>query len=148
MISRMGPYVVLSVLLMTLFPTLVQPAITGLTLINAQTDLDIGPLGKIINLFDTGLQLNLRAEADRKYAAVEFELDGVLVKTETRVPYTIGGNNGNNNGNNYFVYPPLRQLGRHALVVRAKSKTGSVLTTYSANFDVVNRGVCELDDCC
>src|SRR5215213_6600985 len=87
--------------------------VSGLTLINAATDMVIGPLtnGATIDLRTAGSQLSVRAQvtpATTSGSAV-FTLDGVKIRTENAVPYAIQGDT---NGD-YLPWTP--SIGKHTL---------------------------------
>lgn len=74
-------------------------AVTSFTLVNAATDLDIGPLndGDIINLALTG-PISVRANVcnDANVESVKFLVNGSLFKIENLVFYSIAGDNSGN----------------------------------------------------
>ncbi len=90
------------------------PAVTGFTLVNADTDLDIGPLadGATINLAQTGHHLSVRAEVSGTVESVRFGLDGnANTRTENSPPYALAGDG--NEGTDYYPWSP--SLGAHTL---------------------------------
>ena len=93
--------------------------VVGLTLINAQTDQPLGGLahGQVIDLAQTGKQLNIRADVattGTPTKSVRFNFDGnPTFKIESLAPYAIAGDT--NNGKDFLPWTPA--LGTHTLVV-------------------------------
>ena len=87
--------------------------VTGFVLVDASTDLDIGPLtdGDTIDLDVVGDQLNIRAEVTGPVESVRFGLDGTAnYQTESTPPYALAGDS----GGNYNPWTP--GLGGHTLI--------------------------------
>jgi len=74
--------------------TLIQRVVTSFTLVNAATDLDIGPLnnGAVINLNQTP-EVNVRANlcTNTGTASVKFNLNGSQFKIEGSAPWALAG---------------------------------------------------------
>ena len=103
-------------LLASLFLLLSSPSVqanqvTGFTLVNADTDQDIGPLQDmaVINLAQLGTRLNVRADVAGAVLSVRFTLDLKNV-TDSTVPFSLGGDK---NGGDYSPWTP--ELGTHTL---------------------------------
>ncbi|QJE96378.1 PKD domain-containing protein [Luteolibacter luteus] len=116
------------------------PAISGVTLVNADTDRDLGPLthGAKINLATFGPNLNLRADSSPPVlGSVRFTLDGNAdYRLESLAPYTIGGDN---IWDDYLPWTPT--VGNHTLTVTAYSAAnggGTAGTPVTFNFSVIN----------
>jgi hypothetical protein len=90
-----------------------EAAVTGFTLINAETNQPIGPLkdGARLDLAKLPAKsLNIRAEVSPGFdGAVRFELDGKTVRTERSAPYALAGDR----EGDYFDWTPTP--GRHTL---------------------------------
>jgi hypothetical protein len=74
----------------------IERAITGFVLVNADTNADIGPLvqGSTLNLASLPRNLNVRAVTNGEpVGSVRFELDGTLARTENAAPFAIFGDN-------------------------------------------------------
>ncbi|MFW6107529.1 MAG: DUF5060 domain-containing protein [bacterium] len=87
--------------------------VTGLTLVDAQTDRDIRALtdGATIDLAKDGGSLNVRADVAGEVGSVRFAVDGKTVQTENVAPYALAGDRGGD-------YSPWRPSpGRHVLTV-------------------------------
>ena len=81
--------------------------VTGLVLINAQTDRDIGPLveGMVVDLDQVIWALNVRADTRGKVGSVRFGLDKNPSKiVESVAPFALAGD-GNGNYNNWTPSP-------------------------------------------
>ena len=90
----------------------------SLTLVDAQTDQDIGALtdGDVIDLSRVRSSLNVRADgADNAVTAMVFLFDGVSVRTETVAPFSLGGDL----SGDYKKYRPLAAQGPNVIEVRA-----------------------------
>jgi len=104
-------------------------SVTGFTLVNAATDVDIRPLGNndTIVLSQDGSSLNVRADVTGSVTSVTFGLDGNSnYRTEGVAPYALEGDS---NGD-YNPWTP--SIGSHTLI--ATPNSGSAMTI---NFDVV-----------
>lgn len=113
--------------------------ISGLTLINADTDKDISGLthGQEINFAIIGTtKLNVRANPAASTGSVVFMLDGKIFRTESYAPYALAGDG---SGGNYYAWTP--SLGRHTLIVTPYSLAGGKGTAgmpLTVEFTVVN----------
>ena len=110
------------------------PVITGFTLINATTDQDISDLEltntpAVINILETGMHLNIRANAVGQVGSVVFALDGVIINKENVFPYALAGDEP---PGDYRSWTPT--LGRHTLTAtpyegkNGKGQAGEALT--------------------
>jgi hypothetical protein len=115
-------------------------AVAALTLVNADTDQDIGPItdGMVINLAVTGSSLNVRADTNPPIVgSVRFSLDGAPDSmTQTGVPYTLGGDAA---GDDYLPWTPA--LGVRTLTATpftAAAATGTAGTPLTVSFTVIN----------
>jgi hypothetical protein len=110
-----------------------------MTLVNADTDTDIGLLhaGDTLNLATLPTKnLNVRADVQGTVASVRFSLDGAVVRTENVAPYALGGDT---NGN-YAAWTP--SVGSHSLTAAPFIGTGATGTAGIAmtlSFSVVNQ---------
>ncbi|MDB5294963.1 MAG: glycosyl hydrolase family 88, partial [Phycisphaerales bacterium] len=114
------------------------PAAGGLTLVNAATDADIGPLvaGQTINLAQTGTQLSVRANpTPAEVGSVKFVLDGgASIRVDNTSAYALAGNA----GGDYYAMTPT--VGPHTLAVTAyggADATGPAGATKTVKFTVV-----------
>jgi N-acetylneuraminic acid mutarotase len=93
-----------------------SPSVTGLTLINAATDLTVGSIanGATINVdLKNTRSLNFRADTSSA-TSVRFGYDGnTNFRTEGSAPFAFAGNN----GNDYAAFTPT--VGTHTVHVRA-----------------------------
>jgi glucose/arabinose dehydrogenase len=110
-------------------------AVTGVTLLNADTDIAIGALAnnQTINL-NTTPHINLRAETSGTIGSIVFTLNGAKYHTENSAPYCIGGDTGANAFNVWNVAP-----GTYKLVVTpwsAANGTGTAGAAFTVNFTV------------
>jgi hypothetical protein len=118
------------------------PAVTQLTLINADTDQDISILrnGAIIDYADLGTKnISVRANtAPANVGSVVFTLNGRVVRTENIVPYALGGDNMGNPPDYYAYSLPT---GTHTLTATPYTNTygrGTAGTAFTVRFTVVN----------
>jgi hypothetical protein len=116
--------------------------VVSLTLVNANTDLDIGPLadGMTIDLTALGSALNVRGNpiGVTLVRSVVFRFDGNIVKTENGAPYTLGGDSGTGN-----YYPWTPSLGVHTITATAHSSfngLGSIVAMTTVSFTVTKPG--------
>jgi len=116
------------------------PAISRVTLVNADTDREIGILtnGATINLATTGPNVNLRVDTSPPVlGSVRFNLDGNPdYKLESLAPYTIGGDH---IWDDYLPWTPA--TGSHSLTVTPYSAAGgggTAGTPVTVNFTVTN----------
>jgi hypothetical protein len=133
-----GPGVAIDLALFRTSPN--RPVTVSLTLINADTGSEIGPLfnNTIIDLAQTP-NINVRAnvEPSSLVASVQFGLDGKMVRMEHQAPFAFHGNC----GTSYAAWTP--PLGRHTVTASAfgakNAPTGSstLLSTVSVTFVVV-----------
>ena len=118
--------------------TISQAQVVSLTLVNAATDRDIGPLanGDVINLSVTGSHLNIRANTSGSVGSVRFALDGnTNFRTESAAPYALMGDS----SGDYASWTPA--LGSHSLTVApysASEGSGTVGILLSIDFTVTN----------
>lgn len=114
-------------------------SITGFVLIDAATDIDIGPLNPddTVNLAVTGTQLSIRADSSGSIGSVGFALDNsASFQTENFAVYALGGNS----GSNYYAVNELVQPGLHTVTATpysGKGKSGTIGTPVSITFVVV-----------
>lgn len=112
------------------------PTVTGLTLINADTDLAIGPLvgGQTIDLASVR-NLNVRADVNSLALSVQFGYDGGVYRTESTAPFAFAGDS----AGDYYVWTPT--VGSHTITATPYSATGATGTAgaaYSVNFTVTD----------
>ena len=112
--SKHKPIWSLAVVAVLMLPAVASgQEVTGFVLVDASTDLDIGPLtdGDTIDLDVVGDQLNIRAEVTGPVESVRFGLDGTAnYQTESTPPYALAGDS----GGNYNPWTP--GLGGHTLI--------------------------------
>lgn len=94
------------------------PEITSLTVIDADTDLDLWDLGLVLNLYPVS-RINLRANTSADTKSVRFWYDGNVYRTESTVPFAFSGDN---NGN-YNAWTP--SLGVHTVTAIPYSATNA-----------------------
>jgi len=107
--------------------------VTGFTLVNADTDSDIGPLndGDTINLTVVGTSLSIRADVSGSVSSVRFGLDGnPNYRTENVAPYALAGDS----SGDYHPWTP--SLGSHTVVA-----TPNVGSAMQITFQVVDETV-------
>jgi len=111
------------------------------TLINADTDREIGPLneGDVINLETLPTKnINIRAYVSPDtIGSLLFSLNGQGYKTENNGPYLLGGNSGTDYG--VWKYTPGQQKLK-ATVYSKKYAKGSVQGERTINFTIVGKG--------
>lgn len=103
--------------------------VTSFTLVNADTDRDIGPLAHLgtINLAKTGPRLNVRANVAGSVASVRFALDlKGNYRTESGGPFSLAGDS----AGNYAAWTPA--LGTHTLAATPYSGSGATGTAGTA----------------
>ena len=111
--------------------------ISSLTLINAQTDTEIGLLtdGAMYPFSELSTnQLSVRADVSGTIGSVVFALDGQEVQTENKAPYALLGNS----GKDYKPWAP--EPGTYVISVSAFSSSdggGSLLNEYSLSVTFV-----------
>ena len=116
------------------------PTVTSFTLVNADTDEDIGLIeeGDEIDLTITGVSLNIRANTNPDITgSVVISLDGIS-NTESVSPYAYGGDN----SGDYKVISLAK--GDHQIQATAYDETGGGGTsgpTFTINFSVVCQGL-------
>jgi hypothetical protein len=122
---------------------LADTAVTGLYLVNANSDNDIGLLtdGSVINLANLATSnLNVRAETSGTVGSVGFSLTGPSARNQTEnvAPYALFGDaSGNYNVGSFAV-------GQHTLVATPYSggnKSGTAGTAMSISFEVIDESV-------
>jgi hypothetical protein len=112
------------------------PVMATLTLINADTDKDIGLLtnGMTISLSTVGSSLNIRANSLISGAkSVVFFYDGTKVRVENSAPFSFAGDT----AGNYSVWTP--SIGSHTVIANcydASGGTGTMLSSVSITFSV------------
>ena len=107
-----------------------------LTLVNSNNNHDLYELDNntTINLNNTGRALNIRADFTAPPSVVRFYLNGSLVRTEQKAPYSIGGDT---NGNYNTWTPAVRT---HTLRVTSCNASGGILDQRSIHFTVIAGG--------
>jgi glucose/arabinose dehydrogenase len=118
------------------------PQLVGFTLVNADTDADMGPLtnGQVVNLVTLGTRnLNVRANTSpATIGSVVFNLSGTQVRnhTESGAPYALFGDNAGNYG------PWTPAPGNYSLKATpfaAGGGTGTAGTAMTIGFSVVEQ---------
>ncbi len=116
-----------------------EMAVVSFSLINADTDEELGPLveGDVLNLAALpSRNLSVRARTEpSKVGSVEFALDGEAVQVESGAPYAIAGND----GNDYNPWTP--PLGKHELAATPYEKAyaqGATGTALRITFTVID----------
>lgn len=111
------------------------PAVTSLTLVNADTDTDIGPMPSTLNLATLPTR-NLNVRANTSGASVRFGYDAnASYRTESSAPFALEGDT----AGNYNPWTP--STGAHTITATAFSGTGASGTAgapLSATFNVVD----------
>jgi hypothetical protein len=99
-----------------------SPAITGFTLINADTNSPIRELVEDDDLFLSGLppNINIRADTVGTVGSVQFKIDGAEVKVENRAPYALAGDEP---AGNYHPWT-VGKFGRQAIQATLYSESG------------------------
>ncbi|MDB5297374.1 MAG: polymorphic rane protein, partial [Phycisphaerales bacterium] len=121
-------------------PPATTPVVSGVTLVNAATDKDVGPLtgGLVVNQAQVGDQLTVRANLTGVTSgSLKFALDGSYTRTESSAPYSLFGDNA---GPDYLPGP--LPVGSHQLVITpyaGAAGTGAVGTPVTISFTVVNQ---------
>ncbi|MDB5297094.1 MAG: Fibronectin type 3 protein, partial [Phycisphaerales bacterium] len=112
----------------TVPPTTPTFGVTGLTLIDADTDLDLGPVTDGMTLDRTGgKQFAIRAETTGATTkSVVFVVDGTPFRTESSAPYTIAGDAAGGPAGDYA--PWTAAAGPHTLTVQGYDATGGAGT--------------------
>lgn len=108
--------------------------VTGLTLVDAATDQDIGPItdGMTID-YTGGKQYSVRADYEGVTKSVVFQLDGTTIRTESSLPFSIAGDQNAVAGTNDADYLPWTVAnGAHTLSVTGYSATGGTGTAGEA----------------
>ncbi|HYE99009.1 MAG TPA: DUF5060 domain-containing protein, partial [Planctomycetota bacterium] len=115
------------------------PAVTSLTLVNADSDLDIGPLtnGQTLNLATLPTRnLNVRADVSGTVGSVRFGYDGnASYSTESAAPYALAGDS----SGNYNAWTP--STGSHTLTATPYTLSaagGTAGTALTVAFSVVD----------
>ena len=105
------------------------PQVTGFTLINAATNTAIRAInsGDTINLANDGTQLNIRADTAGSVGSVKLELDGVVTRTESWVPYALGGDS----SGDYNDFPDLAVVGPHTVAATPYAESGGSGAAYA-----------------
>ena len=121
-------------------PPTSAPGVTGVTLVNAATDQDVGPLadGTVIDQSVAGDQLTVRAGlTNAPSGSLKFVLDGGHTQVESAAPYSLFGDDP---GPDYLPGP--LPAGNHQLVITpyaGAGATGTAGAPYAINFTVVNQ---------
>ena len=117
-------------------------SISSLTLLNATTDSEIGPLsdGDVINLAElNGDPINVRANTSpATVGSVVFTLQGTPFRTENAAPYALVGNS----GNDYYPWSP--SPGDYELQATPFSQSkglGTAGSTLTVTFTVVDQPI-------
>jgi hypothetical protein len=119
-------------------------AVTSFTLVNAQTDADIGPLpsGAVLDLSTLPSALNVRANTSGSVGSVRFALDGnPNFRTESAAPYALAGDT----AGDYWPWTP--SVGSHGLTATPWSgagATGTAGTARTVTFTVVGQASASL----
>ncbi|MCB0323945.1 MAG: choice-of-anchor D domain-containing protein, partial [Bdellovibrionales bacterium] len=119
-----------------------QGSVTGLTLVNAATEQDIGPLSNGAAFAASGLplsQLNVRAETTGSVGSVVFAFNGnATFRTESAAPYTLGGDfNGD-----YFDL--AINVGSHTVTATpysGSSGSGTAGVPFTVTFSITSGGL-------
>ena len=118
-------------------------AVVSFTLINADTDQDIGPLseGMVIDYTALGTSnLSVRANTNpATVGSVSFTLDGKAYRIESNAPYALEGDVYRSNPPDYVPVSPALAVGSHTLVARPSTEKyggGSVGAAFTVNFTV------------
>ena len=118
-------------------------AVVSFTLVNADTDRDIGPLseGMIVDYTALGTSnLSVRANTSpTTVGSVSFTLDGKPYRIESQAPYALEGDVYKSNPPDYLPVSPALALGGHTLIARPSTEKyggGSVGTALTVNFTV------------
>jgi glucose/arabinose dehydrogenase len=119
--------------------TTAGPAVTSLSLINADTDTTINTLADnaTINL-NTTPHINIGANTSGTIGSITFTLNGTKVRTESAAPYSIGGDTGVGMYNIWNVNP-----GAYTLTVTpwsGQNGTGTAGVAITRHFTVTNTG--------
>jgi Domain of unknown function (DUF5060) len=122
------------------FTVVERGAVTALTLVNAATGTDIGPLvNSTIDLFVTGTMLSIRAEVADMATSFKFVYDGTAI-LKTQRPYTLG--DVALNGDGTYQYLPVAALavpGNHLITATATDLSGREIGSLSVAFTVMKR---------
>jgi len=112
--------------------------VSSFTLINANTDTDIGPLvdGAVINLALTG-PINVRANVfcGEQIGMIRFKLNGVTYRNESTAPYSIAGDNPSGNYHAWNVQPGVYTI--LATPYSGANATGTVGTPLSITITII-----------
>ncbi len=118
-------------------------AVVSFTLINADTDREVGTLseGMVVDYTALGTSnLSVRANTSpTTVGSVSFTLDGKPYRTESQAPYALEGDVYKSNPPDYLPASPVLALGSHTLVARPSTEKyggGSVGTALTVNFTV------------
>lgn len=118
-------------------PTPTAGSVSGLTLVNADSDGDVGPL-RAGDILDTSIlgthNFSVRASVSGAVESVRFTLDGSVVKTESLAPYALMGDIGTD------YLPWSAPAGPHTLTVTpyaGNDATGTAGAPVTVTFTVV-----------
>lgn len=112
------------------------PSGMSFTLVNAATNVEIGPLltGKAFSLGSVGTELNVVANPSSPVGSVKFWRNGSLVRNENKKPYAMVGDI----GSDYNSWTP--EVGQYTIVATAYSEAGSagfIVESGSVSFTIV-----------
>lgn len=113
------------------------PSVSRIMLVDAETDRDLAELtpGTQINLATAGPKLNLRVDTfPPVVGSVRFEPAGGVLRNDSTVPYTIGGDN---IGDDYLPWTPAP--GNHSLTVTPFDPSGAPGTPLTIAFSVIDQ---------
>ncbi|MGB3466070.1 MAG: ThuA domain-containing protein [Cyclobacteriaceae bacterium] len=133
--------VVWTVVMMTFVLRINAQSITGLTLINAETNLDLTQLndGDVINFQELPTTiLNVRANTSGIIGSVAFRLNGSIFQTENVAPFALAGDI---SGNYKSWTPDLGLLSIEAIVFSGADGAGSPLDTLSIDVTFIDQPV-------
>jgi glucose/arabinose dehydrogenase len=121
-------------------PTL---GVTGLMLIDAATDTDLGLLtnGSVIDV-SGGKQYSIRAVTAGTTRSVVFTLNGATIRTESAAPFTIAGDSGMPPATDYLPWTPPAN-GTYTLAATGYSEraaAGTVGSSVSLSITIANNG--------
>jgi len=119
--------------------TLMQRVVTSFTLVNAATDLDIGPLnnGAVINAQTPEVNVRANLCTNTGTASVKFNLNGSQYKIEASAPWALAGDV-SGNYNKWNVTPGTYTI--QAIPYSAANATGTVGTSLSVTISVISGG--------
>ena len=122
-------------------PPVAQVGVTGLTLVDAATDQDLGPVtsGMTIDV-SGGRQYSVRAAATAATESAVFRLNGTAIRTENSLPFSVAGDDpAPGGGVDYWPWPVA--VGQHTLSVQGYEATaggGTPGGTVTVSLNVVD----------